>query len=106
MVKRHNGLLYLISALLLGIIGVLWTTGASAQTREIRVAVSTGQLVQLGRPAKNVFIADPNIADLQVPSPQDVFIYGKKSGTTSFYALDDAGHVIMSANVVVTYNVG
>lgn len=106
MVKRHNGLSYLISALLLGIVSVLYATGASAQTREIRVAVSTGQLVQLGRPAKNVFIADPNIADLQVPSAQDVFIYGKKTGTTSFYALDDAGHVIMSANVVVTYNIG
>lgn len=106
MVKRHNTMLCLISALLVAIIGTLFGPSASAQTREIRVAVSTGQLVQLPRPAKNVFIADPNIADLQVPSPQDVFVYGKKTGTTSFYALDDAGHVILNASVVVTYNVG
>jgi pilus assembly protein CpaC len=105
MIKRQHGLLCLISAFF-GIMGILFATGASAQTREIRIAVSTGQLVQLPRPAKNVFIADPNIADLQVPSPQDVFVYGKKTGTTSFYALDDAGHAIMSASVVVTYNVG
>ena len=106
MLKRHHSLLRLISALLFGIMAVLGATGASAQTREIRVAVSTGQLLQLPRPAKNVFIADPNIADLQVPSPVDVFVYGKKTGTTSFYALDDAGKVILNATVVVTYNVG
>jgi pilus assembly protein CpaC len=106
MLKRRDNLLFLISALLLGIVTILVTTDASAQTREIRVSVSTGQLVQLSRPAKNVFIADPNIADLQVPSPQGVFVYGKKTGTTSFYALDDAGRVILNANVVVTYNAG
>src|SRR5690348_17787155 len=106
MLKRHDSLLWLISALFLGIACILDATGASAQTREIRVAVSTGQFVQLARPAKNVFIADPNIADLQVPSPAGVFIYGKRAGTTSFYALDDAGRVILNANVVVTYNIG
>jgi pilus assembly protein CpaC len=106
MLKRDFGPLCLISALLLGIMAFLGASSASAQTREIRIAVSTGQLVQLPRPAKNVFIADPNIADLQVPSPQGVFVYGKKTGTTSFYALDDAGRVILNANVVVTYNVG
>jgi pilus assembly protein CpaC len=105
MAKRHQSLLCLISALFAGIIATLVTTGVSAQTREIRIGVSTGQLVQLPRPAKNVFIADPNIADLQVPSPQAVFIYGKRTGTTSFYALDDAGRPMMSATVVVTYNV-
>ncbi len=41
-----------------------------------------------------------------MPSPQAVFVYGKKTGTTSFYALDDSGRVIMNANVVVTYNIG
>jgi pilus assembly protein CpaC len=106
MTKHHDGLLCLVSALLLGIMGILFATDASAQTREIRIAVSTGQLIQLPRPAKNVFIADPNIADLQVPSPQGVFVYGKKAGITSFYALDDAGRVILNANIVVTYNVG
>lgn len=106
MQKRQNGMLCVISALVLGITAILGATDASAQTREIRVAVSTGQLVHLPRAAKNVFIADPNIADLQVPSPQDVFVYGKKTGTTSFYALDDGGSVILNASVVVTYNVG
>lgn len=106
MLTRQSGRLRLISALMAGIVGLLLATAANAQTREIRVAVSTGQLVRLPRPAKNVFIADPNIADLQVPSPQDVFVYGKKTGTTSFYALDDAGRVIMNASIVVTYNTG
>ena len=106
MLKRLDSLRHLIAALLLGSMAILGATGASAQTREIRVAVSTGQLIQLPRPAKNVFIADPNIADLQVPYPQGVFVYGKKTGTTSFYALDDAGHVILNANIVVTYNAG
>src|SRR5580693_274356 len=56
---------------------------ADAQTpmQEIHLELSTGQLIDLPQPAKNVFIADPAIADLQVPSPRNVFIFGKKTGT-------------------------
>jgi pilus assembly protein CpaC len=106
MITRYQILSRLLPALILGVIAVLSATGATAQTREIRIGVSAGQLIELSRPAKNVFIADPNIADLQVPSPRAVFIYGKKTGTTSFYALDEEGRQIMSAAIVVTYNVG
>jgi pilus assembly protein CpaC len=106
MTTRYPALSRLIPALIFGVIAVLSATGATAQTREIRIGVSAGQLIELSRPAKNVFIADPNIADLQVPSPRAVFIYGKKTGTTSFYALDEDGRQIMNAAIVVTYNVG
>jgi len=75
------------------------------QTQQIQLEVSSGKLVNLPRPAKSVFVADPNIADLQVPSPRNVFVYGKKAGSTSVYALDEEGRQILRAEVVVSYNV-
>src|SRR5260221_7860165 len=57
---------------LLVIIGVsLFAADAWAQ-RELRVAVSSAQLVNFRAPARSVFIADPAIADLQVASPDSV----------------------------------
>jgi pilus assembly protein CpaC len=100
----------ILAGFVLGVIalfGVSASDPALAQTptRQIRVEVSTGQLIDLPTAARNVFIADPNIADLQVPSPRSIFLFGKKAGTTSLYAIDAAGHQILSASVVVTYNV-
>ena len=80
---------------------------ASAQTppTSIRVEMSGGELIELPRPAANVFIADSSIADVQAPSGNSIFVFGKKPGTTVLFALDSNGKQIMRAQVVVSYNV-
>lgn len=79
-------------------------TVGEPQRRTISVEVSTGQLIELPAAARNVFIADPNIADVQVPDPRQVFVFGKKTGMTTLYALGDDGRQILNANIVVSYN--
>ncbi|MDZ4791452.1 MAG: type II and III secretion system protein family protein [Hyphomicrobiales bacterium] len=78
--------------------------GSNVRQREIKVYVSSGELIQLAGPAATMFIADPSIADVQLPVPGKIFIYGKKSGRTTFFALAADGSKVDSFNVVVTYN--
>ena len=51
--------------------------------------VTAGQevLVRLNADATSVFVADPDIADVHVPSPRVLLVLGKKAGTTTLYAL-------------------
>jgi pilus assembly protein CpaC len=74
-----------------------------AQQRQVRVEVSSGKLIELPRPAKSVFIADPSIADIQVPGQTSVIVFGRKPGRTSLFAVDEHDKPIASIEVVVGY---
>jgi pilus assembly protein CpaC len=71
----------------------------------IAVDVSKGVLISLERPADTVFVADPNIADVQIKSPKLIYLYGKEPGDTSLYAVDADQKVMMSRPVTVTRDV-
>ena len=97
-----------LGALALGLSAV----PASAQTAAgqtpqdaLSVSVSKGTLVRLDRPAASVFIADPKIADVQVRSPQLVYVLGVGAGETTLYAMDSGDRVIYSASVHVSSNI-
>ena len=77
---------------------------AVAGNETVALAVGEGNLLRLSRPAATVFVADPAIADVQVPSPSAVFVLGKKAGTTSVYALDAGGAPIVRRTIVVKHN--
>ena len=76
---------------------------AAAQPRQITVEVSSGRLISFPRPARGVFIADPTIADVQVPSNKSVIVFGRKPGRTTLIALDDQDQQLASIQVVVRY---
>ncbi|MEH6789030.1 type II and III secretion system protein family protein [Parasphingorhabdus sp.] len=67
----------------------------------ISVAVGRGKLITLPSPIEDIFIAENNIADVQVRSPRQIYIFGKKGGQTSFYATSASGKVVYSAEVSV-----
>lgn len=66
--------------------------------------VSTGTLVRLDKPATNVFIADAAVADVHVKSPRLIYVFGKKPGTTTLYAVSGGDDVIFSSTINVTHN--
>ncbi|MFZ1989016.1 MAG: type II and III secretion system protein family protein [Alphaproteobacteria bacterium] len=70
------------------------------------ISVHGGRLIRLPSPATNVFVADPEVADVQVPSPTSIYILGKKSGRTNLYALNQAGEAVLAASIDVTYDSG
>lgn len=70
----------------------------------IRLEASKGVLVRLPGPAATVFIADSDVADIQVKSPRLVYLFGKKPGDTSLFAVDAQDRVLVSRAVNVTHN--
>ena len=76
--------------------------GAGAQ--QFTLEVNEGQLIRLGRPAASVFIANADIADVSVRSPRIIYMFGRRPGETTLYALDENDNVITNARVVVSHN--
>lgn len=67
----------------------------------LELAVKKGQLVRLPAPANSVFVANPDVADVQVASPTSVFVLGLAAGNTTLYALGDNDRVVLSTEVQV-----
>jgi pilus assembly protein CpaC len=70
----------------------------------IALEASKGELVRLARAATTVFVAQPEIADVQVKSPRLIYVFGKKPGETTLYAVDENERVLTSRNIVVSHN--
>lgn len=68
------------------------------------LAVGEGNLIRLPRPANSVFVANPDIADIQVPTSNSIFLLGKKAGTTTLYAIGSGDQQILKRTVVVRHN--
>jgi pilus assembly protein CpaC len=68
--------------------------------------IGKGTLVHLPRPAATVFVANPDIADVQVKSPTLMYISANKTrpGETVVYAVDDKDNVLVSAVIRVDYD--
>jgi pilus assembly protein CpaC len=59
----------------------------ATNSQVINLMVGQGRLLRFDGPADSVFIADSSLADLRVVSPDVVYVYGKKSGTTNLIAV-------------------
>ncbi|WP_010217821.1 type II and III secretion system protein family protein [Sphingomonas sp. PAMC 26621] len=79
-------------------------TGASATTPVFQLNTGRGRLVTLVRPMSDVFVADDKIADVQVRSPTQLYIFGKGAGETTISATSKSGAVVYSATVRVGNN--
>ncbi|MDA9400945.1 MULTISPECIES: type II and III secretion system protein family protein [Bradyrhizobium] len=71
-------------------------------TGTLNLTSSQGKTVHLSAPAATIFVADPAIADYQAPSSSTIFVFGKKSGRTSLFALNENGEALAELRVVVT----
>lgn len=72
-----------------------------AAGHSLSVEVGTGKLLRLPAPAGSVFVADSSIADVQTPNASAVFVFGKKPGLTTLFALSRNGSAIVSYAVTV-----
>ncbi|TIX59475.1 MAG: type II and III secretion system protein family protein [Mesorhizobium sp.] len=72
----------------------------------LTLSSSLGETVHLPAPATTIFVADPTIADFQAPSSKTIFVFGKKSGRTSLFALDGNGEPLAELRIVVTQPIG
>jgi pilus assembly protein CpaC len=86
------------------VVVVLAGREARAQPHELRVAVSSAQVVEFPNPARSVFIADPAIADIQVSAPTSVIVFGRKPGQTTLIAIGADDKPLAKIQIIVGYN--
>lgn len=68
----------------------------------LTLEVNKGTALKLPGPASTVFVAAPDIADVQVRSPTMVYVFAKKPGDTVLYAVDAQDRVLLNTIVRVT----
>ena len=83
---------------------VLAQTVHAAPRETVQIATGRGRLITLNAPMSDIFVADSNVADVQVRSPTQLWVFGKKAGETTVYATTKAGKVIYSTTVRVGNN--
>ena len=70
----------------------------------VQLNTGRGRLVTLARPMTDLFVADDTIADVQVRSPTQLYIFGKKAGETTVSATAKGGQVVFASTVRVGNN--
>lgn len=90
-------------------IAITMATPADAQSvtqpaQDISLSIGNGQLVNLPGAMADVFVANDAVADVQVKSGRQLYLFAKAGGTTTVYASNASGAVIWSATVRVGSN--
>lgn len=77
----------------------------SRPANEVVLSIGRGQLITVGGTMADVFVANDAVADVQVKSQRQLYLFGKAGGETTVYASNSAGDIIWSANVRVGSNI-
>lgn len=90
--------------------GSIPATVAHAQTvsspgQSIVLSIGRGELITVPGTMADVFVANEAVADVQVKSQRQLYVFGKSGGETTIYASNSAGDVIWSANIRVGSNI-
>jgi pilus assembly protein CpaC len=72
--------------------------------QDITLSIGSGQLVSIPGTMSDVFVSNDAVADVQVKSQRQFYVFGKSGGLTTVYASNGKGDVVWSANVRVGSN--
>jgi len=92
----------IVSALLSWPVNAFEIVGQAAST--LALERNQGRLVRLPEAADTVFVANPDIADVQVKSPQLIYLFAKEPGETTLFAVNNRQEVLANIDVTVTHN--
>ncbi len=74
--------------------------------QDIVLSIGRGELVNVPGTMADVFIANDSIADVQIKSQRQLYVFGKAGGETTVYASNARGDIVWSANIRVGSNIG
>ena len=78
---------------------------AARPSETLNLSQGTGAMVRLSSPMSDVFVADDKVADVQVRSSTQLYVFGKGRGETTVYATGPNGRVVYAANIRVGNNI-
>lgn len=86
-------------------VGAAQAQSVQRPANDVILSIGRGQLITVPGTMADVFVAKDEIADVQVKSSHQLYVFGKAGGETTVYASNAAGAVIWSANVRVGSNI-
>lgn len=95
----------LMAPLAPGAVGIASAQGVVRPAQTIVLSIGRGELISVPDSMSDVFIANDAIADVQVKSQRQLYLFGKAGGETTVYASNSAGDIVWSANVRVGNNI-
>lgn len=98
--NRHNRSLTLV---LIGFF-LLLLSPISHAARLLDMELSKGKIIVISKNVNTIFVADPNIIDYHVKAPGVLYLFSKKVGQTSLYAMNKRGQIAFKYTVRVTHD--
>ncbi|WP_082701193.1 type II and III secretion system protein family protein [Erythrobacter sp. YT30] len=108
--KRQLTSKMLMASLAVAPLAVMPTSTATAQqvvrpAQDIVLSIGKGELVTVPGAMADVFVANDSVADVQIKSQRQLYVFGRAGGETTIYASNARGDVIFSANIRVGSNI-
>ena len=102
-----------VAALALALATAVTAIAAPARAAEIiptagepvTLELNKGHMVRIDRPAAAVFISNPDIAQVAVKTPRLIYVFAKKAGEASLYAVDQNENVVANISIVISHDV-
>ncbi|KJY85008.1 pilus assembly protein CpaC [Vibrio galatheae] len=94
----------LLIVISLFILSVVSAHGATQSGKVVTVPHHKSTHVTLAGKAKRVSLGDPNVLDIVMLKSDEVFLIGKRLGSTNLMAWDSRGQLIESINIEVTHD--
>jgi pilus assembly protein CpaC len=110
MMKRNAKFKMLLASIAMVPLASTATTTATAQqvvspSQEIVLSIGRGELVSVPGQMTDVFVSNDAVADVQIKSQRQLYVFARAGGQTTIYASNNAGDIIWSANVRVGNNI-
>lgn len=75
---------------------------AASAAAALSVNVDQGTRVSLSRPARDIVVANPGVADVTLLDAHNIVVLGKSVGSTSLLVVDATGRTIFDRQVIVS----
>lgn len=79
--------------------------GVSQPASDLALSIGRGQLITVPGNMADVFVANETVADVQIKSQRQLYVFAKAGGETTIYASNSAGDIIWSSTVRVGTNI-
>ncbi len=78
---------------------------AVSPAQDIVLSIGRGELITVPGNMADIFVSNDTVADVQVKSQRQLYVFGISGGETTVYASNAAGDIIWSANIRVGSNI-
>jgi pilus assembly protein CpaC len=107
--KRRLTATLLLSAIAVAPLAGVPAGAANAQSinrpsQDIVLSIGRGELINIPGSMADIFISNEEVADVQVKSRNQLYVFAKAGGETTVYASNAAGAIVWSANIRVGSN--